>query len=62
VHGTHDPLFPLPHGESLAEAIPGARLLVIDGMGHEYPPPSTWEVLVPALLEHTGHSRSNGSA
>ena len=62
VHGNHDPLFPLPHGQALAEAIPDARLLVIDGMGHEYPPPSTWEVLVPALLEHTGHSRSNGSA
>jgi pimeloyl-ACP methyl ester carboxylesterase len=53
VHGTHDPLFPLRHGEVLAEVIPGARLLVVEGMGHEVPPPPTWDVVVPALLEHT---------
>lgn len=54
VHGSEDPLFPLPHGEALAAAIPGARLLVMPGMGHEVPPPPTWGLLVPALLEHTG--------
>lgn len=53
VHGSADPLFPLPHGEALAAAIPGARLLVLDGVGHEVPPPSTWDVVVPAILEHT---------
>jgi pimeloyl-ACP methyl ester carboxylesterase len=62
VHGTHDPMFPLPHGEALAEAIPGARLLVIEGMGHEVPPPPTWDRFVPALLAHTAQSRSKGSA
>jgi pimeloyl-ACP methyl ester carboxylesterase len=62
VHGTADPMFPLGHGEALAEAIPGARLLVVEGMGHQVPPPSTWELVVPALLDHTGQSRSNGSA
>lgn len=45
VHGTHDPMFPLPHGESLAAAIPGARLLVVDRMGHETPPPTVWPEL-----------------
>ncbi|MDX6360834.1 MAG: hypothetical protein QOH37_3888 [Nocardioidaceae bacterium] len=53
VHGDHDPLFPLPHGQALAAAIPGARLLVLPGTGHEVPPPATWDVLVPALLRHT---------
>ena len=53
VHGTRDPLFPLPHGEALAEAIPGATLLAVEGMGHQVPPESSWPVLVPALLEHT---------
>jgi pimeloyl-ACP methyl ester carboxylesterase len=53
VHGTHDPLFPLRHGEVLAEVIPGARLLVVEGMGHQVPPPPTWDLVVPALIEHT---------
>ena len=55
VHGTLDPLFPLPHGEALAAAIPGAALLVVEGMGHQVPPPSTWTEVVPAVLEHTSH-------
>jgi pimeloyl-ACP methyl ester carboxylesterase len=50
VHGTEDPLFPLPHGEALAAAIPGARLLVVDGMGHQVPPEPTWPEVVPAIL------------
>ncbi len=53
VHGTEDPMFPLPHGEALAAAVPGARLLVVDGMGHQVPPRSTWDVVVPAVRDHT---------
>jgi pimeloyl-ACP methyl ester carboxylesterase len=34
VHGDHDPVFPLGHGEALAAAIPGAPLHVVPGMGH----------------------------
>ena len=34
-------------------AIPRARLLVVEGMGHQVPPPATWDVVVPALLRHT---------
>jgi pimeloyl-ACP methyl ester carboxylesterase len=37
IHGTHDPLFPTPHGEALAREIPGAELTVIEGLGHEVP-------------------------
>lgn len=53
LHGSHDPLFPLPHGEALAAAIPGARLVVIPGMGHQFLPPETWDLVVPELLHHT---------
>jgi pimeloyl-ACP methyl ester carboxylesterase len=53
VHGTDDPMFPLPHGEALAREIPGARLLVVQGMGHEPPPPPTWDQVLPAIVEHT---------
>lgn len=44
-HGSADPMFPLPHGEALAEVL-GARLLVLDGVGHQAPPPDTWDELV----------------
>jgi pimeloyl-ACP methyl ester carboxylesterase len=53
VHGSDDPVFPLPHGRALAAAIPGATLLVVPGMGHQVPPPETWDLVVPALLRHT---------
>lgn len=37
LHGDVDPLFPPPHGEALARAIPNARLVVLPGTGHEFP-------------------------
>jgi pimeloyl-ACP methyl ester carboxylesterase len=53
IHGAEDPLFPLPHGEALARAIPAASLLPLEGVGHEMPPPQTWDIVVPAILRHT---------
>lgn len=58
VHGSEDPFFPLPHGRALADAVPDADLLVLAGVGHEVPPPQTWDVLVPALLQHTAGGSS----
>ncbi|WP_402466083.1 alpha/beta fold hydrolase [Isoptericola aurantiacus] len=56
VHGDRDPLFP-GHGERLAAEIPGAELLELDRTGHQFPPPQTWERLLPVLLEHTARRR-----
>ena len=53
VHGSDDPLFPVEHGRALAAAIPGASLVELAGVGHEQPPPRHWDVVVPALLDHT---------
>jgi pimeloyl-ACP methyl ester carboxylesterase len=53
VHGTADPLFPLAHGRALADAIPGARLIELHDVGHQLPPPHTWERLIDTLIEHT---------
>jgi pimeloyl-ACP methyl ester carboxylesterase len=53
IHGTVDPAVPLPHGEATAEVIPGARLLTIEGMGHDFPP-SAMTRIVSAILDHTG--------
>jgi pimeloyl-ACP methyl ester carboxylesterase len=52
IHGTDDPLFPPAHGEALAAQIPGADLLILDGVGHEFPPSAHDEVL-PALIANT---------
>jgi len=38
IHGAADPLVPLACGEDTASRIPGARLEVIQGMGHDLPP------------------------
>jgi pimeloyl-ACP methyl ester carboxylesterase len=53
IHGTEDPLFPIAHGEALAREIPEARLLPLEGMGHEVPPRPFWDEVVGAILEHT---------
>jgi pimeloyl-ACP methyl ester carboxylesterase len=58
MHGSDDPLFPLPHGRALAAAIPDATLVVIPGMGHQVPPPETWDLVVRALLQHTREPRA----
>jgi pimeloyl-ACP methyl ester carboxylesterase len=56
VHGDHDPLLPLAHGQALRAAIPGAELLVLEGAGHDVPKP-LWDVFVPALVRHTEGER-----
>jgi pimeloyl-ACP methyl ester carboxylesterase len=38
VHGSVDPLLPVEHAHDTARLIPGARLEVIEGMGHNLPP------------------------
>jgi pimeloyl-ACP methyl ester carboxylesterase len=37
MHGKADPFIPLAHGEKLAQAIPAARSLWLDDMGHDLP-------------------------
>jgi pimeloyl-ACP methyl ester carboxylesterase len=49
VHGTADPMLTQEHGIALAEAIPGAALLLLDGVGHQSPPPSTWGRVIAAM-------------
>ncbi|GAB3973252.1 hypothetical protein GCM10029978_052180 [Actinoallomurus acanthiterrae] len=56
VHGTDDPLLPFEHAVALAGEIPGAQLLPLRDVGHQMPPPDTWDTLVPAVLSHTGGS------
>jgi pimeloyl-ACP methyl ester carboxylesterase len=46
VHGQDDPLIDVSGGRATAQAIPGARLLEVPGMGHELPAGA-----VPVVLE-----------
>ena len=52
IHGTADPMFPIGHGEALAEELPDARLLRLEGAGHGVYRVD-WEAIVAAILEHT---------
>jgi pimeloyl-ACP methyl ester carboxylesterase len=52
IHGTADPMFPLEHGQALADEIPGARLLTLEGAGHGVDR-ADWETIVRAILGHT---------
>ncbi len=51
IHGDADPLVPLACGIDTAETVPGARLVVIDGMGHALPI-SMWPRIIDAIAAH----------
>jgi pimeloyl-ACP methyl ester carboxylesterase len=51
IHGTVDPLVAPSGGEATAAAIPGARLELIDGMGHDLPR-SKWPQIVDLISGH----------
>jgi pimeloyl-ACP methyl ester carboxylesterase len=51
LHGKEDPLVPFEHGEDVARRVGGARLVGIDGMGHDLPPEPVSYIL-DALIPH----------
>jgi pimeloyl-ACP methyl ester carboxylesterase len=51
LHGDADTLVDLSGGRRTAEAIPGARFVLIEGMGHDYPP-EHWDRLVSLVTQH----------
>jgi pimeloyl-ACP methyl ester carboxylesterase len=51
VHGSVDPLVPPLGGELTAKAIPGAELVVVEGMGHDLPE-GAWPVVVDAIARN----------
>ena len=56
IHGSDDTLVPLAAGQDTARRIPGARLAVIEGMGHDLPPGVVDRVLAPLLPHLAAHS------
>ena len=51
IHGTQDPLLPIAAGRDTARYVIGARLLEIEGMGHDLPPALTPQI-VDAIAKH----------
>jgi pimeloyl-ACP methyl ester carboxylesterase len=51
IHGDADRLVPLEAGRATAEAVSGARLEIVEGMGHDYPP-QYWDRLVELVATH----------
>jgi pimeloyl-ACP methyl ester carboxylesterase len=46
IHGAEDPLVPVAAGIDTARSIPGAQLIVVPGMGHDFAP-----ALQPAIAD-----------
>jgi pimeloyl-ACP methyl ester carboxylesterase len=51
VHGGCDLVLPLAHAEALAAGVPGARLVVVDGLGH-VPTRREWGVIAGLVTDH----------
>jgi pimeloyl-ACP methyl ester carboxylesterase len=51
IHGTVDKMVRPSGGRATARAIPGARLMMIDGMGHDLPR-GVWPQIIDAVAEH----------
>jgi pimeloyl-ACP methyl ester carboxylesterase len=49
IHGADDPLIPVDGGKDTAASIPGAQLVIVPGMAHDFT-----EALVPVYLKHIG--------
>ena len=51
LHGSADPMVRPRNGRAVAAAIPGARFVVVDGMGHDLPEP-VWRPIIEILCEN----------
>jgi len=50
IHGKDDILVPIENGRMVAAAVPGARMLELDGMGHDIPK-RVWPQVIDAIVE-----------
>jgi pimeloyl-ACP methyl ester carboxylesterase len=52
IHGDADPLVDVSGGRATADAIPGARLVILPGMGHDLPR-ALWPEIIDAIVANT---------
>jgi pimeloyl-ACP methyl ester carboxylesterase len=55
IHGSADPLIAPSGGRATARAIPGAELMVVEGMGHDLPR-AAWPRLIDRIAAHALHA------
>jgi pimeloyl-ACP methyl ester carboxylesterase len=55
IHGREDPLVPLAGGIDTANHVPGAKLEIIDGMGHNFPV-ELWPQIIGLITDHAAQS------
>jgi len=53
IHGVDDVLVPVENGRLVAAAVPGARLIEVEGMGHDLPR-RVWPQVLDAIVEVAG--------
>ena len=56
IHGAQDPLMPVSAGRATARAIPGAKLLILPEMGHDFPKPY-WPEMLDTIAAHIRESQ-----
>jgi pimeloyl-ACP methyl ester carboxylesterase len=52
IHGTVDPVYPVEHGVALSQAVAGAKLVLLQGGGHELHR-ADWDTIIDAIASHT---------
>ena len=60
IHGSKDPMVSPSGGRATAKAIPGARLMTVEGMGHDLPE-AAWPKIIPAIADHA-HAADRAAA
>lgn len=58
IHGTEDRVLPFAHALALVRAIRGAKLLTLEGVGHELHP-QDWDVMIAGILETEARARAS---
>lgn len=53
IHGDEDPIFPIECGWDIAVSVPGAKMLVLEGVGHVLSP-AIWPQVIEAVADHAG--------
>ncbi len=61
IHGTRDPLVRPSGGRATARAIPGARLRIVEGMGHDLPRP-LWPIFVDEIADTASRAERRAPA